>query len=814
VLPAFVIGLREGLETVVIIGAIALFLRAQQRLDVLRRVWCAGALAAAICVVVAFVIRLVEVNLPWRQQEQLETVVGLAAVLMVTYMVVWMRRFPKDLRRESGAAAASAFASDSGRALVVLAFLAVLREGFEIAVFVIATIGMTGGNAWEATGGAFLGIAAALAVGFAVVRGSTRLDVARFFRLTALVLVLSAAGIAMSTVHTANAAGWITFGQTPQFDLYWLAPPGSVLSSFTTGMFGLQPYPVLIEVVTWLAYLVPMTAVVLWPRSRPLATVAPPLDPIHPPVEPAAPPVDTVHPPVGAAGAASSAQQVGLGPPPRLALLRRMAPWPTVVALVVVAVLLAALVAHAAISATTAEKATPKVATQRAVAAKHRPAPSRRDGIDARKFAPSIGSRPLAGSTRAGGAKQAVHSPAGRPSTASLAPVGAAATAARRSRILFASLDAVSCSSALRCIAVGDFLPVDKDAASGDPDGDGHATHTLVESSGGGRWSIVTSPDEGHGGAVLSAVSCPSAQDCTAVGYYIPSRFPLAATKAPPSYPLVESDDGRGWAIVASPQVAPNSVLQGVSCPSVSDCVAVGYTATSSPSGASVESFFVEVFDGTSWRAVALRAPAGTSSGLSSVSCPDVSSCVAVGNVAPASNPATTQPLIEELDNGTWTRAVLPRQVDGPGILYKVSCARPGRCIAVGSTESTRSSGAALVLVSNGSTWSANPAALAQAGDISLTTVACAGTSDCLVSGLGWTSLDAAPDTVLARVDATSWHSLDAASISGDVENLACPAASRCVAVGSVPQNTFGNTLALIDRLSDGTWTAEHSPLP
>ena len=148
----------------------------------------------------------------------------------------------------------------------MLAFLAVLREGFEIAVFVIATIGMTGGSAWLATWGAVLGVLVALVVGVGVVRGSTHLNVARFFRATALVLVVSAAGIAMATVHSGNAAGWITFGQTPQYDLSWLAPPGSVLSSFTTGMFGLQPYPVLIEVIAWIAYFVPMTAVVLWPK--------------------------------------------------------------------------------------------------------------------------------------------------------------------------------------------------------------------------------------------------------------------------------------------------------------------------------------------------------------------------------------------------------------------------------------------------------------------------------------------------------------------------------------------------------------------
>src|ERR1700722_1999837 len=62
-------------------------------------------------------------------------------------------------------------------------------------------------------------------------------------------------------------------------------------------------------------------------------------------------------------------------------------------------------------------------------------------------------------------------------------------------KILYARLHDVSCVSSSRCIAVGDFLPVDKDAIGGDPDGDGQATHTLVESSVSGAWRLVPSPD-------------------------------------------------------------------------------------------------------------------------------------------------------------------------------------------------------------------------------------------------------------------------------------------------------------------------------
>ena len=65
-LPAFVIGLREGLETVVIVGTIALFLIHQRRRDELRKVWIASVAASVLCVVIAVTLWIVEVSLsPW-----------------------------------------------------------------------------------------------------------------------------------------------------------------------------------------------------------------------------------------------------------------------------------------------------------------------------------------------------------------------------------------------------------------------------------------------------------------------------------------------------------------------------------------------------------------------------------------------------------------------------------------------------------------------------------------------------------------------------------------------------------------------------
>jgi high-affinity iron transporter len=707
VLPAFVIGLREGLETVVILGAIVVFLRAGGRADLLPRIWRASAWAVAICVGIGLLIRYVEVNLPWRQQEQFETVVGLAAVLTVTYMVVWMRRFPKNLRRQSDEAAATALARDSGRALVALAFFAVLKEGFEVTVFVEATIGLTGRSAWLSTGGALLGILAALAVGIGIVKGSGNVDLGRFFRATAVVLVLSAAGIAMTTAGTANAAGWVTFGQLPRFDLSWLAPPGSLLSSFTTGMLGLQPYPVLLEVIVWVAYFVPMMGVVLWPR-RPATDDLPP----------------------GALTTPTRRRAAGL---------------------VVVGALTLAVVVTLAVVA-----------------------------------AGGGGSGPT-------------------PGVRSLAPRKPAAPAPR---VLFASLDGVSCAGPSDCMAVGDFLPLDKDAAAGDPDGDGQATHTLAESFDGAGWSRVPTPDVGLGGDVLSGISCPNATRCVAVGYYRAKPFPLSATEAPPDYPLIESYAGGRWQLVTGLIATPNSVLVSVSCPTTEECVAVGYAASSPKSS---QSILLEKFDGRSWTVVRPPVALRTTSELDSVSCASTSSCVAVGSSAPVSDPADTRPIAEIMEaGGRWVAAALPSYGSGPGILYDVRCTAGGECVAVGNAATGRRTAGALVLSLDGSTWSLDRAALQQTGDTSLTALGCATGDECVAAGISLDTLK----KVLVRVPATGWDPVAGPATSDNIEAIACVTPAEYVIVGSVMVNTFGNTRALTASLLGGEWRSQLNPVP
>jgi high-affinity iron transporter len=261
-----VIGLREGVEASLIVGVVAAFLRQQGRSDALRWMW-VGVLAAVVfCTGVAVALQVLDQDLPQRQQEGLETVVALVAVAMVTFMIVWMRRHAGDLAGELRASAAGALAEGSVWGLVAMAFVAVIREGIETAVFLLAAF-QASGDATSAGIGALLGILLASAIGWGIYRGGVRLNLNRFFRITSAVLVLVAAGLVASAIHTAHEAAWMNQLQEPALNLSWLVHPGSVTSSLLTGMLGLQPRPTIGETAGWLIYALPMLAYVLLPRD-------------------------------------------------------------------------------------------------------------------------------------------------------------------------------------------------------------------------------------------------------------------------------------------------------------------------------------------------------------------------------------------------------------------------------------------------------------------------------------------------------------------------------------------------------------------
>jgi hypothetical protein len=188
------------------------------------------------------------------------------------------------------------------------------------------------------------------------------------------------------------------------------------------------------------------------------------------------------------------------------------------------------------------------------------------------------------------------------------------------------ALNAVSCVSATRCVAVGSYV---SDAI----------VAPLAETWNGTTWTYQTPPGPGGNGNVLNGVSCVSVTTCTAVGWEV---------NGGPNLALAEAWNGTKWTVESAPSVTGGGTsLSAVSCTSASACMAVG------DSGGAHLSTLAEEWNGTSWQIQAPQNRSGASSNrLLSISCPKAATCTAVGS----SGTGTTDSTLAEVWNGTiWT---------------------------------------------------------------------------------------------------------------------------------------------------------------
>ena len=264
-LATLIIGLREGLEAALIVGIIAAFLRKNGKS--LAAMWVGVALAVVLSIAVGVALDRIERALPQADQEGMESVIGCVAVFFVTGMILWMNRHARDMKRQLESEAAEALGRAGSYALASMAFLAVLKEGFETSVFLLATFSAAQSAAWAATG-ALTGLLMAVLVGWGIYVGGVRINLSRFFRVTGVFLVLVAAGLVVTSLRSAHEAGWLDAGQQTVLNLSWLVAPGTVRSALITGVLGIPADPRMIEAAGWLAYLVPVSLLVFWPASR------------------------------------------------------------------------------------------------------------------------------------------------------------------------------------------------------------------------------------------------------------------------------------------------------------------------------------------------------------------------------------------------------------------------------------------------------------------------------------------------------------------------------------------------------------------
>jgi hypothetical protein len=348
------------------------------------------------------------------------------------------------------------------------------------------------------------------------------------------------------------------------------------------------------------------------------------------------------------------------------------------------------------------------------------------------------------------------------------------------------ALNAISCSSVSRCLAVGAYT----DAT--------HANWAFSEVWDGSAWTVAGVPiPAGASSSALNGVSCAGASYCFAVGSYANSRsIPRA---------LIESWNGSSWSIAPSPHPfgSARSSLVAVSCASEAACMATGAEAADGTP-------LAEFWNGTSWSIVDSPNPVGGQAGvLAGISCPHPTRCLAVGSYTDSD--FIEQDLAASWDGSRWSIVASPTP---PGSqqsnLYGISCASASQCVAVGHSYSGTAAAHDGTLAEswNGVHWSivASPSPSTTS---SLDAISCAATGPCLAVGLFFNSSGA------YQTLAEFWNGTSLSIVNQDaaLAGVTCVDDSHCIAVGSyLDRHSVSKTL--VEAWDGDAWRTVPSPDP
>lgn len=286
----YLIGLREGLEASLVVVILVAYLVRSDRRTLLPAIWAGVAAAVLISLGFGALLTYGPRGLTFEAQEAIGGGLSLVAVGFVTWMIFWMARSARAMSGQLRGAVDAAARAGRG-SLVLVAMLAVGREGLETALFLWAATQAAARDQASTTAplvGALLGLLTAVGLGVAVYRGALRLNLARFFTWTGGFLILVAGGVLAYGVHDLQEAGILPGLHALAFDVSHVIEPGGWVAALLKGVFNFSPATTWLEAAAWVLYVVPVLALFVRSIRRP----AP--GPEHP--APAPPPRATTAP--------------------------------------------------------------------------------------------------------------------------------------------------------------------------------------------------------------------------------------------------------------------------------------------------------------------------------------------------------------------------------------------------------------------------------------------------------------------------------------------------------------------------------------
>jgi high-affinity iron transporter len=201
-----------------------------------------------------------------RGQTIFETVTYLIAAVVLTYMTFWMRRHARSLSSELRSRAQAALDGKARWGLGLLAFQAVGREGLETVVFTLAILFST--SPAGAISGAAIGLAGSLVIACVIYRLGHKLNLAKFFTVIGVLLMVFAAGLLADAVENLQELGWLPLLDQPLWHTGRLLSEDSAFGDVMHSFFGYSDAPTALQILVYVGYLGIAVAAYLGLRTR------------------------------------------------------------------------------------------------------------------------------------------------------------------------------------------------------------------------------------------------------------------------------------------------------------------------------------------------------------------------------------------------------------------------------------------------------------------------------------------------------------------------------------------------------------------
>lgn len=266
------IGVREGLETGIVVMILVAFLVKSGRRDALKWVWLGVGAAVVMVAAIFLIIHYGTSTITGMTAELVAGIASLVAVVIVTAMVLWMRTASRTIAGDLKSGMANALAGGP-LAITMLAFLAVGREGVETALLMVGYAENTAGSMWPLAG-LLIGVVVAVGLTVLLYFGALQINFAVFFKFTGALLIVVAAGILAYAVRALQTVGWLPGLQSMAFDISHRIDLSSWYGAVLSGIFNFRPDPTVLQVIAWVVYLVVVMTLFLRPTPAPTPKAA------------------------------------------------------------------------------------------------------------------------------------------------------------------------------------------------------------------------------------------------------------------------------------------------------------------------------------------------------------------------------------------------------------------------------------------------------------------------------------------------------------------------------------------------------------